>query len=192
MKPILLLLILASCSTFTPTIPETDTGTTLPVETPPIVLIPEAPHSVRIVFSTNSGLQYMKDLVGVANCVINNISFLDEVEAFPKYTYTDKTSKEVSASLRNSIPTVFTTYRSKNPFSRAIATTFTGDDVIYFNTRKNPRSVPEMINTLIHENLHLNGWSHGDNSPIGKGDSVNYRVGSMAEKYTELCEQKLD
>jgi UDP-glucose 6-dehydrogenase len=149
--------------------------------------IKEAPVT-KNPFVTNSSLQYMKDVVRVSNCVVANPEFLKEVEAFPKFTFTDKTSKEVADSLRNLKEIMLSTYRPKNPFSKAIATTFAGDPFVYFSTRKNPREMKYMLNTSFHEALHLVEFSHGDNSPIGKEDSVNYMVGTIAEKYSKACE----
>jgi hypothetical protein len=81
-----------------------------------------------------------------------------------------------------------TTYRSKNPFSKAIATTYGSDKQnMYLNTRANPRKPKYMINTVIHEKLHLNGYSHGSNSNVGKENTVNYYTGSLGEKYAKDC-----
>jgi hypothetical protein len=141
-----------------------------------------APYSVK------SSLKWVKQLADVSNCVIKNEEFLKEVEAFPKYDFTTKTSKEVAQAYRSSAPSVISTYKTKNPWSKAIATTYTGDSkTIYLNLRKNPRPLKEMVNTAIHERGHGLGFSHGDNSSWGKENSVNYRVGLIAEKYVEKC-----
>lgn len=140
------------------------------------------------VFTAKSSLSYVNDVAKVANCIQADKNFLKEVELYPKFTYTTKTPKEVAEEIRNMKPVKISTYRTKNPWSAAIATTYASDsETVYFNTRKNPRKLQYMVNTAFHEGLHLNNFSHGDNSPKGKEDSVNYRVGTISEKYVEKC-----
>lgn len=55
----------------------------------------------------------------------------------------------------------------------------------YFNRYKLNRDDCSMINTLVHEYMHFAGYSHGDNSPVGKENSVPYYFGNRAQ---ELCE----
>lgn len=182
----LALLLLASCyKSPTPIATEQTPIAVFPVET-------EAakPVTPKIVYTAKSSLGYIQKVALVANCVIQNEEFLKEVGAFKKFTFTDKTPLDVMNSLKGFSPVVISTYKTKNPFTKVIATTYASDKTtIYFNTRMNPRDMSSMINTAIHEGLHLSGYSHGDNSSIGKEDSVNYRVGTIAEKYTAKCEE---
>jgi hypothetical protein len=158
---------------------------------PPVIVL-DKERLKKVVFTTNSSLPYMAEVARISNCIVNNEAFLKEVETFPKFTHTDKTPAQVAESLRNPKPVVLSTYRTKNPFSSAIATTFSGDPTtVYFNTRKNPRPMPEMVNTSCHEGLgHIQGFGHGDNYPSGKEDSQPYRVGSICEKYVSACEKE--
>ena len=55
----------------------------------------------------------------------------------------------------------------------------------YFNEFKLHRKSCSQINTLVHEYMHFVGYSHGDNSPEGKENSVPYYFGNRAQ---ELCE----
>lgn len=165
----------------------------VPVKAPDVT--PEFPSETvpttnpKVVFTADSSLDYIHEVVRISNCVISNEDFLKEVEAFPKYDYTDKTSKQVADSLRNPKPVIVSTYRTKNPWSSVIATTYSSDPTtIYFNTRRNPREMPSMVNTSFHEMLHLQGWSHGDNYEYGKEKSVNHMVGTISEKYLKKCE----
>lgn len=174
----LILIILVAC---------TQAPVKKPVETmEPEVVIHTFPATT--VFTTSSSLQWMKDLAKVSDCVIKNEDFLKEVESFPKFTHTTKTPKEVADSLRNPKPVILSTYRTKNPLSKVIATTYNNDRKhVYFNLRKNPRAMASLLNTSIHEALHLYGYSHGDNSSIGKQNAINYRIGKMAEKHVKGC-----
>lgn len=190
MKHLLLLILLASCATkYTETKPDevvVKDPATLPVETG-VVLDQE--RLAKEVFTTKSSLPYMAEVARISNCIVNNEAFLKEVELYPKFTFTDKTSKQVADSLRNPRPVVLSTYRTKNPWSAAIATTFSGDPTaVYFNTRKNPRPMPELVNTSCHEGLgHIQGYGHGNNSPVGKEDSVPYGLGTICEKFVSSC-----
>lgn len=55
----------------------------------------------------------------------------------------------------------------------------------FLNSYKTERNECSMINTLVHEYMHYIGFSHGDNSPEGKENSVPYFFGKRAE---ELCQ----
>ena len=113
--------------------------------------------------------------------------FQNELSAIEKFDFSDDNGSQVLEKLMSNSKTI-TTYRTKNPFSKAIATTYSTDkENMYLNTRKNPREYKFMINTVVHEFLHLVGYSHNDNNPIGKENSVNYYVGSLAEKYSKGC-----
>ena len=178
MKLILALFFIASCAT-------------KPIDTVPVI-VPEPSEPVEIIiakrepFSFKSSLPYIAEIARVSNCVINNETFLKEVESFPKYTYTDLTPTQVGKILREFKPVTISTYKYWS--SKVIATTYAKDrTTAYFNTKANPRKMPAMVNTAFHEGLHLNGVSHGDNSSKGKQDSVNYRIGTISEKYAADC-----
>lgn len=148
----------------------------------------EVTKPVRVVFACKSSLPWLIELTKVANCVANNQDFINEVKLYPKFTYTDKTSMDVANSIESMQGFMISTYKTKSPFSSVIATTYKNDNkTLYLNLRKNPRSLENMVNTVLHESLHLAGYSHGDNSPKGKEGSVNYKVGSLAEKYVGVC-----
>lgn len=134
-----------------------------------------------------SSLPWMKSLGTTAECVINNADFQKEVSAIEKFDYSTRNGKQVVADLVAMKDVSISTYKTKNPFSKTIAYTYGGAKVIYFNTRKNPRSFQSMINTVIHEASHIVGYGHGDNSSVGKGRSVPYWVGAIAEKYVLNC-----
>lgn len=122
--------------------------------------------------------------------MVQNPDFQIEVGSFPKYTHTASSPAEVMHAIRDLPSSRISTYRTRSPWSKVLATTYASDrSTLYLNLRKNPRPMPEMVNTVIHEGLHLAGFSHGDNSPAGKQDSVNYRVGAIAEKYVPECQK---
>lgn len=196
---VLLLTLLACAHRYEPVPTEvvvTDPAT-LPVEVkePPVIVLDKEPlrdtevkPPFREVFKVRSTLPYLKEVARISNCIANNQSFINEVEAFPKFTYTDKSSKDVADSIRNAKEVVLSTYRTKNPWSAALAATI-GDEV-YFNTRRNPRPMPEMIETSIHEGLgHIQGHGHGDNYyKPEKATSVPWALGTIAAKYVGACQ----
>lgn len=180
MKYLLPLLFLSFACSYVP-VKAPDVTPELPSET--------VPTTNKVVFTADSSLDYIHEVVRISNCVINNEEFLKEVEAFPKYDYTDKTSKQVADSLRNPKPVIVSTYRTKSPWSSVIATTYSSDPTtIYFNTRRNPREMKDMIETSCHEGLgHIQGYGHGDNSEYGKENSVPVMLGTICGKYAETC-----
>lgn len=155
-----------------------------------LVLVSYSLHAA--VFNLHQGLTSSKGWLGevarVAECVVADKAFLYDVAQQSKFTHTDLTPYEVAKKIRNSTtPVKLTTYKTINPWSKAIAYRNIGSDVVYFNLRKNPRELNEMVNTAIHEWLHVVGFDHGGNRKKGKQDSVNYKVGKIAEKYTGGC-----
>lgn len=139
-------------------------------------------------FKTSSTLLWMKELVDVANCTIHLSDVRKDLLLVEKFTHTTMTPAQVSAAVESFKVAGVRTYRTKNPFSAAIATTYASDrENLYLNTRKNPRSLGQMVNTLCHESSHLNGFSHGDNNPKGKELSVPYFLGDLCEKYAHKC-----
>lgn len=139
------------------------------------------------VFNYKSKLTWVSDLTKVANCTVNLDSFQQRVIKIKSFDFTDANGEQVIKSLMAKTCTI-RTYKTKNPFSKAIATTYRSNAVdLYLNLRKNPREVLRMVNTVIHECLHNAGFSHGDNSSIGKENSVNYKVGLIAQKEGVKC-----
>lgn len=153
-------------------------------KTPAQEIKPSLPASSGSVFSTEAAVYWTIDITKKANDVYKNPEFLKRVGEVYKYDYTVDSPETVKKQLSNSVAVIIALYTTKNPWSSAIATTFNNDrERIYLNTRKHPRPVPEMINTLFHEGLgHLNGYGHGDNYSAGKENSVPYKIGEIAEK----------
>lgn len=134
-----------------------------------------------------SSLPWMKNLGATAECVIKDQGFQKEVSAIEKFDYSTKNGKQVVADLLTFKNITLSTYKTKSPWSKTIAYRPVGKAEVYFNLRKNPRDFSEMINTTIHEWLHVYGYGHGDNSSKGKGKSVPYWIGDIAEKYVLNC-----
>jgi hypothetical protein len=62
---------------------------------------------------------------------------------------------------------------------------FHKEGAAFINSYKMERNECSMINTLVHEYTHYLGFGHGDNSPVGKENSIPYYFGNRAQ---ELCE----
>jgi hypothetical protein len=142
---------------------------------------------VQAKIEVKSSLPWMSSLGKTADCIIQNAEFRAEVSAIKVFDYSKRSGIQVIEDLSKMNDVAISTYRTKSPWSKTIAYTYGGAKTIYFNTRKNPRDVPSMINTVIHESTHIVGYGHGDNSSKGKGNSVPYKVGSIAEKYSGKC-----
>jgi hypothetical protein len=162
---------------------------TIPTTQPEVVeVLPEIVVQPKQVFVVKSSLKYMQEVARISNCVINSPEFIKRLAEFPIYTHTKLTPDVVAREFQN-VPTItLTTYRTSNPFSKVTATTFANQPgVVYFNLRNNPRPMPTMVNTAIHEASHVLGFDHGDNNPKGKEDSVPYRSGKLAEDFVTGC-----
>jgi hypothetical protein len=181
----LLLLTLLSCAT------EITKTPTIFIEPEPVKPVEVKPEN-KVYFFTDLKMKWVQDVVNCSNIVVNDPSFIAELSQVTKFDYSNDDGKRVVQFLQTSKPLeikLFTKYLSK-----VIATTYPSQPITYFNTKKNPRSLPEMVNTAVHEKTHVadengNYFTHGSNYSSGKGLSVPYYTGDLAEKHAErLCE----
>jgi len=72
-------------------------------------------------------------------------------------------------------------------WTKAIA--YTGGKDIYINARKRGRPVEKIINTIVHETVHIvdnnvdNRFGHGSNNPKGKEKTAPYLIGRLAQDF---------
>lgn len=127
-------------------------------------------------------------LAKTANCVLTDNAFLIEVATINDFDYSNDSGLEVSLKLQTPVKAYLTTYKAWR-YSKVIAYRNKGSNIIHFNTRKNPRLPEKMVNTSIHELLHIHGYDHNGNGTEGNGreNTVNYYVGNIAEKYIKDC-----
>lgn len=138
-------------------------------------------------FSVKSNLAVVKTLADIGNCLVLKHNFYADIEAHKQFDYTKDTSVEVATKLTDYIPVVLTTYYKPWP-SKTIAYRNPGSNVIYLNTRfLQSKPTKDRLNTLWHERAHVRGYDHGDNYAKGKGNSVNYGTGKIAESYFDEC-----
>ena len=137
-------------------------------------------------YKIQSKLKYFPEVVRVTNCVLANEQFLSEVSLVAKFTSSSHNGYQVVDKIKDSFdkPVVILTERRAR-WSTVLARRV--DEYVIFNTRKNPRSVPEMVNTLVHESLHVAGYGHEYNYSPARNLSVPYYVGDIAEEYTQDC-----
>lgn len=151
-----------------------------PVEIPQLTI-------VKDVFDSKSSLKWIKDLGEFANCTIKKEFFIKRVASVISFDYSSDNGEQVFNNLINHKCTI-RTYKSKNPWTKAVATTWNNNDKdLYLNVRRNPRKIPYMINTVVHECLHNVGYGHGDNKSKGKSGSVNHKVGKIAQEESKGC-----
>lgn len=145
----------------------------------------------EVKIGVKSSLPWVFELASKTKCVLLNKDFQNEIKSIEKFDMSEASGAQVLEKMLSTESNI-STYTSKNPFSSAIATTYQNDNTLYLNTRKNPRPMPQMINTICHEHSHVAGFSHGDNNPKGKEKTVPYFIGDICEKYSTQCEVKND
>ena len=119
--------------------------------------------------------------------------YLSIIKQETHFTHTKLTVNQVYDSIKVGLDLkprlVVRLYRSRLPWSKAIGYTTKGSSIIFLNSRMiDSRSTHDYVNTLVHEALHttiLGGFSHGSNNPRGKEQSVNYRIGQLAEEFSQ-------
>lgn len=118
-----------------------------------------------------------------ANDFFRMVLFKGDIIKKKNFDYTDDSLENILQRLQEKIRLKVTTF---HPNERQMVTiAYHKGGVAYFNKHKLERKECSTINTLVHEYMHFVGYSHGDNSPVGKEDSVPYYFGNRAQ---ELCE----
>lgn len=145
-------------------------------------------------FVPASKLNDVKNVIKFFDLIIDSTLCEAILKSDVKFSHTDKTKEQVVDQIRKATSVMkygavyLRVYYS--PWwnisqRRVVANTqfVAGTYEISFNTRNfNFKNTPSAVNTLVHEFLHVIGFSHGDNSPKGKEFSVPYFVGNLAEK----------
>lgn len=132
-------------------------------------------------FELRSKLSYLPEVVRIADLVILDKDFQKEIEQIESFKDSKENGYQVVSKMLSPIKAVVSSYKSKNPYSSTTA--YTVEDRVYFNTRNNPRRISEMVNTAIHERLHVLNYHHKGNSWRKNQDTVPYKVGNISEKY---------
>jgi hypothetical protein len=105
-------------------------------------------------------------------------------------THRPFSGKEVVAMLAQGVRITVDQYKPWNFWSKAIAYADPGTPVIHLNVRKINRSVPSIVNTLMHESVHIVdrklNFAHGSNSSTGKDETAPYKIGEIAEKLASV------
>ena len=118
-----------------------------------------------------------------ANDFFRMVLFKGDIIKRKKYDFSDDELPEILRRLQEKIRLKVSTFEPNHEQMVTIA--YHKGGTAYFNELKLERSDCALINTLVHEYMHFAGYSHGDNSPIGKENSVPYYFGNRAQ---ELCE----
>lgn len=174
MKLLIGLLLLASCATKTIT-----NSPEIPESTPPVVI-----EIKEDIFTPKTSLKNLIEATKISNCVIRNEHFKKALESTLTFDYSNENGKAVYKKMLSKKTTVTTYYKR---YTSALAYTYLNGDEIYLNTKYTLREIASLVNTIIHEQTHAVGYTHGSNSPQGKGLSVPYRVGELAELNTKWC-----
>jgi hypothetical protein len=118
-----------------------------------------------------------------ANDFFRMVLFKGDIVQKKEFDFTTDTLEQILQRLQDKVRLKISTFRPDEKQMVTIA--FHKGGTAYFNEHKLERTSCSMINTLVHEYMHFVGYSHGDNSPVGKENSVPYYFGNRAQ---ELCE----
>lgn len=148
-------------------------------------------------FAVRSQLAWIRETAEVANCVIKQSGLIRDVErvrVFDLAVLGDQRGPvgvAVAKRMQAFTPVIVSTY-CKYPSGGVQTNAYrnVGSNVVYINTCVPRNPLASRVNTLVHERLHVVGFGHGDNSWRGKQNTVPYRVGTLAEKYTNACNPK--
>ncbi len=137
------------------------------------------------------------ECVEFINDLLTLDAFYDEISNHPEFTHLDNgyTPKQIAEILKADQSTIMIkTYKSKWRWSKANAyVSKKYKNTLFYNTRKLWRDPEDIMNTIVHECVHVadhndNGktnFGHGDNNSRGKENSAPYWIGALAGRYYE-------
>ena len=138
-------------------------------------------------YKVESTLDWIKEAVRITNCVTIQKDFHAEILAVEKFEHYSGSNQAIVDSLLSDKVAVIGTYSKR--FTKARAYRNVGTNKIWLNRAKIFKADKDLINTNIHERLHVLGYGHKGNNrnKYNNINSVPYKVGSMSEKYYERC-----
>lgn len=149
---------------------------------------PIAPKVTETNFYKNySTLSWVKLAVDAADCVTINPEFHQEIINYQKFAHYDGSSTQIVKDLLSDKKAEVSTYYKR--FTKARAYRNVGTNKIWLNRAKLGYVDPGLVNTMIHERLHVLGYNHQGNNKYkyNNVESVPYKVGKISEKYAEKC-----
>jgi len=118
-----------------------------------------------------------------ANEFFKLILFKPDVIGREKFSFSDETLMDAIERLKSPKFMRLRTFDGSADNGHVFA--YQSEGAAYLNRDRLNRKECSLINTLVHEYMHFVGYSHGDNDPNGKNESIPYYFGDRAQ---ELCE----
>jgi len=138
-------------------------------------------------YKVESTLNWIKEAVRITDCVTVQKDFHAEILSVQNFEHYEGENQAIVDSLLSEKVAVIGSYSKK--FTKARAYRDVGTNKIWLNRSKIFKADKDLINTNIHERLHVLGYKHKGNSrnKYNNINSVPYKVGSLSEKYYKRC-----
>lgn len=136
------------------------------------------------------GTEKIKKAVDRANKITSDSDFYLTIKHQPDFTFTDVSPAVISENIKMYNYRIVVKDYWK-PFAFAFAYFTPADpDSIYINRAKLGRPTNSVVNTIVHEGVHVvDNWNkmldygHGSNSPEDKELSAPYWIGGLAQRF---------
>jgi hypothetical protein len=145
---------------------------------------------MRVVFTGKN--EKVIDCVEFINDLFHADLFYKSISDKNSFTFTDYQPEQISKLMEEDMNQITVRlYKSFNPWTRANAYVSNKyKNTLFLNTRKLWRNKEDMINTIVHECVHVVDFSendnidfgHGDNYSNGKENSAPYWIGNLASE----------
>lgn len=129
-------------------------------------------------------LPYFKEMVRVADCVINLKEFQNEISGIKSFGNTKDNGEQVKNKMLLPNKAKIRSYY----YWRKTVIAYSVRDEVYFNTKNKNRSIKENVKTAIHERFHVLGYKHVSKYNIGRDVDNAYVIGKLSEKYVGVCQ----
>lgn len=144
---------------------------------------------VLSLFVSSHNIPKYNNAVLLANRIAANPIFYMMIGNVPRYSHIEANPRQVREDLKFILshisidPFIYYTTTEEDEYDDvAFAVPIEGS--VHINARYLSSHTCSIVNSLIHEAVHLSGYHHGDNDYYLKDDSVPYKVGEIAE---EIC-----
>lgn len=142
---------------------------------------------MRIEVKFKNGSQYWQDKVTAAAAkaaaILSTPEFLARIAHYPSFYFTELSSEVISKQLETTdVVQIVVGFYSQRWFTKAIAAE--DENGVEFNTAKEAYGAGDWGNVM-HETLHVLGFSHNGNAAAGNENSVPYRIPSLAQAWLD-------
>jgi hypothetical protein len=150
-------------------------------------IAPIEPSISKEFYTVSTKKEFAVNSAKIANCVTALPQYHSKILAEEYYSHFTGKNSEIVESLLSDKKAIIKTYFKR--FTKAKAYRIPGQSEIYINMAKISPNTESIIVTLIHERLHVLGYSHRGNNrnKYNNINSVPYKASMLSKGFLSYC-----